>query len=132
MGNYGDMATGAAANDPLFWVMHQIFDKAAHALRLSPVYNKGGFSWVQEETKSDDSFGLGWTSTTPFKYEDFEPLLGHHDLKDSEGFLTNKMLWALLDPNSEALPYVYDQMTHWGGCVFDPMATVSHEKLSGD
>ena len=130
-GNYGDMATGAAANDPLFWVMHQIFDKAAHALRLSPLYNKGGFSWHQEDGDDVDSFGLGWTSVTPFKYKDFEPLIGHHDLEDTEGFLTNKMLWSLLSPDSESVPYVYDQLTHWGGCIFDPMDTVSHSELSG-
>ena len=40
-GVWGVMNSGAAANDPLFWVMHQLFDKATHALRLSPVYNRG-------------------------------------------------------------------------------------------
>ena len=116
-GNYGDMASGAAANDPLFWVMHQFFDKAAHALRLSPKYNQGGIEWDSQF----DTQGRGWDSETPFKYEDFEPNIATHDLEDTAGFLTNKMLWSLLAPHSNAIPYVYDQLTHWGGCYFDPM-----------
>ena len=31
-GKLGHMVSGAAAEDPLFWVMHQVFDKAFHAL----------------------------------------------------------------------------------------------------
>jgi hypothetical protein len=119
-GNYGDMATGAAASDPLFWVMHQVFDKALHALRLSPTYNKGAFKWDQNTTTS----GEGWASPTPFKYTDFEPYLGAHhpgDTAATDYFLTNEMLWNLLAPNSGAVPYVYDQLTNWGSCRFDPM-----------
>ena len=116
------MASGAAANDPLFWVMHQVFDKAAHALRLSPTYNEGGFEWDQSEY----TMGRGWDDAkTPFRYEDFEPYVGgEHTPEDSDGFLTNKMLWSLLAPDGKAVPYVYDQMTHWGGCYFDPMESV--------
>ena len=32
----GVFATGAAANDPLFWPMHPIFDKMTQALRMAP------------------------------------------------------------------------------------------------
>jgi hypothetical protein len=117
-GVYGDMASGAASTDPLFWVMHQIFDKAAHALRLSPRYNEGPFTWDQD----DDTDGRGWTSETPFKVQDFEAYLDpHHHIGDSDESLTNEMLWSLLEPNGRAIPYVYDNFMHWGNCKFDPM-----------
>jgi hypothetical protein len=35
-GTWALMKSGAASGDPIFWVMHQLFDKALHALRLSP------------------------------------------------------------------------------------------------
>jgi hypothetical protein len=116
-GSFGKMASGAAANDPLFWVMHQIFDKAFHALRLSPRYNKEFLVWDEEGVE----FGRGWNSTTPFKWHDFEPWLGENKLANSEERLTNKMLWSLLHPQTSSLPYVYDQMNTWGTCDFDPM-----------
>ena len=117
-GVYGDMASGAASTDPLFWVMHQMFDKAMHALRLSPRYNEGAFTWDQD----DDTMGRGWTSETPFKVHDFEVYLdAHHHIGDSDERLTNEMLWSLLDPNGRTIPYVYDNLLHWGNCKFDPM-----------
>ena len=36
-------------------------------------------------------------------------------------YLTNKQLWALLKPDGDTLPYVYDQLHHWGECDFDPL-----------
>jgi hypothetical protein len=122
MGKVGHMGSGAASGDPLFWVMHQFFDKALHALVLSPRYNKKGFTWNNAGGK------LGWhgnNGTTSFKAEAFEPWLGKTALAKatnakSDEFLTNEDLWALLHPHSDAIPYVYDQMTTWGDCAFDP------------
>jgi hypothetical protein len=138
-GFYGDMATGAAAVDPLFWVMHQLFDKAVHALRMSPTYNKNGFAWEQVDDADDK--GKGWESDTPFKSEDFE-LGTKHELRGDvipvpgavsptavEGFLTNKQLWELLSPESNAITYIYDQLTDWGQCHFDPMNEMSKAEL---
>ena len=116
-GTFGKMAGGAAANDPLFWVMHQLFDKAFHALRLSPRYNKVFMQWDQEE----DNNGKGWNSTTPFKWYDFEPYLGSNKPANMDERLTNKMLWSLLHPRGDSLPYLYDQLNTWGTCDFDPM-----------
>jgi hypothetical protein len=121
MGKLGHMVSGAAADDPLFWVMHQLFDKAFQALVLSPRYNKGGFEWNNADGK------LGWNGTagtTAFKAEAFEPWLGKTALakatKGTGEYLTNQELWTLLHPHSDAIPYVYDQMTTWGDCSFDP------------
>jgi hypothetical protein len=111
-GTFGIMTSGAAANDPLFWVMHQLFDKALHALRLSPRFNKNGFKW-----NNKDGY-ITWIGETPFTRLDFEPYLADH-VKHQDP-LKNKELWALLAPDSETVYYVYDQMTNWGGCEYDP------------
>ena len=37
-GQFGVMGTGAAAKDPLFWVMHPLFEKAWQVLRLAPAF----------------------------------------------------------------------------------------------
>ena len=119
------MKSGAASNDPLFWVMHQLFDKAAHVLRLSERYNTHAswFDWDNTDSvnKNKNQVIMTWNGTTPFKFVDFEPYLGDHDLEDAEGFLRNDMIWALLKPDGEALPYVYDSLTTWGDCFFDPI-----------
>ena len=116
-GTTGLMTSGAAANDPLFWVMHQMFDKALHVLRLSAKYNKNPtlLEWDNAAGK------MTWTGETPFKSVDFEPYLGEHKPENSDGFLTNDMLWALLKPDSNSLPYVYDQLSIWGDCAYDAM-----------
>merc|ERR1711918_141258 len=95
-GYYSDMATGAASIDPLFWVMHQMFDKATHALRLSPVYNAGKMEW--NNGGDDSSQGLGWNATTPFTSAIFEPFIGDKVVANKEGYLTNKVIWSLLSP----------------------------------
>jgi hypothetical protein len=119
MGNLGHMVSGAAADDPLFWVMHQLFDKALHALVLSPRYNKDGFTWNNADGK------LAWNGTTNFKAEAFEPWAGKAAIAKATNatsgeFLSIQELWTLLHPHSNAIPYVYDQMTTWGDCSFDP------------
>ena len=124
-GNFGDMFSsehGGAPGDPLFWVIHQVFDKALHALRLSPRYNKHGFAW--DNSKGGTTQGRGWTNEVPFKPADFEPYLGKYMELIPNGFLTNKDLWSLMEPGSRANSYVYEELTHWGTCNFDPMAVV--------
>jgi hypothetical protein len=111
-GNYGIMRTGAASNDPLFWVMHPIFDKAMHAMRLSPKYNSEGFEW--NNVKGD----IKWEGMTPFTRLDFEPYLGAGS-KTKGKYLKNSELWEIIHPTSEATYYIYDQMTNWGACEYD-------------
>ena len=119
-GTFGKHFGGAASNDPLFWVMHQMFDKMYHGLRLSPKYNKKPFIWNNENQVSE---GMGWTDETPFKFADFEPWLGPHHKISSPGSrdsLSNEDLWTLLKPDGDILPYMYDQLSSWGKCSFDP------------
>ena len=124
-GYYSDMMSGAAANDPLFWVMHQVFDKASHALRLSPLYNKGKMDWDNGAYTN----GKGWDVDTPFKMKIFEPLIGSHHMTNEDGYLTNKALWSLLAPNGPSIGYVYDNLKHWGSCSFDPMLKTRPQAL---
>mmetsp|Transcript_104779 Transcript_104779/g.302296 ORF Transcript_104779/g.302296 Transcript_104779/m.302296 type:complete len:321 (-) Transcript_104779:205-1167(-) len=116
----GPMATGAASNDPIFWVMHQIFDKMAQSLRLSPNYNRGNLTWNNHGNGLD---GENWEGTTPFSPDIFSNL--GTNLYPGTELLTNKQLWALLKPDGTDLPYVYDQFLHWGHCDFDPLEGVT-------
>lgn len=46
-GEVGAMSGGASPSDPIFWVLHPIFEKAFHILLLSPEYGpKYDLSWV--------------------------------------------------------------------------------------
>lgn len=124
VGTFGKHFGGAASNDPLFWVMHQVFDKMYHALRLSPRYNTRDFYWNNHDQHGK---GRSWLGPTPLKFADFEPYLGkNHELSylgdNEDANLSNEQLWALLKPDGEVLPYIYDQLTHWGTCDFDATA----------
>jgi hypothetical protein len=119
-GNIGVMLSGAAPNDPLFWVMHPIFDKAAHALRLSENYNTEGFDW---NNKKDY---MKYNGITPFTRLDLEPYLGG-DVSDAKNYMTNSELWENLYPTADAVYYVYDQFTKWGDCDFDPFEVPSDD-----
>mmetsp|Transcript_30571 Transcript_30571/g.39395 ORF Transcript_30571/g.39395 Transcript_30571/m.39395 type:complete len:278 (+) Transcript_30571:2-835(+) len=115
-GSYGIMMSGAATADPIFWVMHALFDKATHALRLSSRYNTGGFTW-------NNVAGMEtYRGATPFTRLDFEPYLGS-SIKTKGEYLHNDELWELIHPTSEAVYHIYDQFTEWGNVNFDPFAS---------
>eukprot|EP00617_Octactis_speculum_P019804 CAMPEP_0185757020 /NCGR_PEP_ID=MMETSP1174-20130828/15458_1 /TAXON_ID=35687 /ORGANISM="Dictyocha speculum, Strain CCMP1381" /LENGTH=259 /DNA_ID=CAMNT_0028436259 /DNA_START=175 /DNA_END=954 /DNA_ORIENTATION=+ len=114
-GKFGVMGSGAASNDPLFFVMHQVFEKMIQVMRLSPAYNLLNMTW---DNAGESDKGRGWESITPFESLLFEPDIGHHLPIE---YLTNKQLWALLDPIGDSLPYIYDSFASWGSCSFDPM-----------
>ena len=98
---------------PPIQVMHQVFDRATHVVRLSPRYNTLDLKWHTQ----DDESGVGWNSTTPFEYHMFDGFAGKDD---ADGWiqkkLQNKDLWHLLAPQSNTIPYIYADLTSWGNC----------------
>lgn len=112
-GEFGVMGGSPSSNDPLFFVMHQIFEKMSTALRLSPRY--AGLNTTWDNVGIGNYTGLGWNSETPFEAALFEPGLGGEI--DDGAFLTNKQLWALLKPDGDTVPYIYDQFRQWGSCT---------------
>ena len=65
-GTLGGMTVGPSPLDPLFMVVHPIFEKALHVLMLSPTYaDKYDFTW--EETECGDGVsGSALDDTLPF------------------------------------------------------------------
>lgn len=113
--HFGSFDGASSSLDPLFFLIHSIFDRATHLMRLSPSYNKGNFEW----RPLNSAYGEGWLSKTPFDANLFEPYLGDH-LFNKEGKLeklTNKQIWAGLKPDGLSSPYVYDELRHFGSCV---------------
>lgn len=65
-GKVGAMSTGAAPLDPIFWVLHSVFEKAQHILQLSPSYRDTyDFTWV-DSGSCDDTLGGKLYDRYPF------------------------------------------------------------------
>lgn len=113
LGKYSTFNSGASPNDPLFWVMHQMFDRLTHVLRTSPRYMNKKLHW----TPRNESDGTGWYSKTPFDYSIFDGFMNNSQK------MTNKAMWKLLKPDGDSLNYVYDDLVTWGDCDnWDPMS----------
>jgi hypothetical protein len=116
---WGVFNSGAATSDPLFFVLHQVFDRILHLIRTSPIYKDLNFYWYPQT----DSHGEGWFSETPFNSQLFEPYLGAHfvntETKDTTALINNKELWEFLKPDTVTLPYVYDELKYFGECILD-------------
>ena len=149
-GNFGSFATGAAANDPLFWPMHPIFEKITQALRLAPtLYGRDApgamnYTWDNGDSPCGGENGTAWGDRVPFEnlFVRSSPLvadddgggeagrlpvsdlaaraanLGSHEL---EGSYSNEELWELFRPDGDAIPHIFDQLTDWGECEWDPL-----------
>lgn len=101
-GKMGAMCTGAAANDPVFWPIHPLFDRLLAYIRLSDDYVDFNHTW-----KDDPScYGRSKDDMMPFKN-----LLN----EGSDKFYTNGDLYNLFDPRSPDLLYVYDHFD-WDHC----------------
>lgn len=118
-GVIGAAGTVASPNDPIFWVVHGIFERAFTVLTTAPRYaDTYNMTW--------EGAGCGgslWKDTLPFRnlFDDAEAADDGGELStDGTGGYTNKELWDLLAATSEARPYVYDQFTRWGDLDWDP------------
>ena len=91
-------ATGASANDPLFWPLHPIFDRLWAYMRLSDEF-KG--------------FNDTWVNTNSCYGHDHHDILPFSNLfnEGTDHFYSNQELYQAFDPRNPVLPYVYD--TRW-------------------
>lgn len=63
----GYMSGGASPMDPIFWVLHQIFEKALHVLWMSPTWRDSySFEWVNGTCQ-----GSGLDDELPFSGANF-------------------------------------------------------------
>ena len=109
-GAVGAAGSTASPADPVFWVVHGVFEKMLAALRTAPAFAAYNMTWT-----SSGCAGSAWDDALLFK-----------DLFDGapaqDGYYTNAELWALLTPGNPNLGYVYDQLTQWGELAWDPWA----------
>lgn len=70
-GAVGAMSGGAAPQDPIFWVLHPMFEKALHILQLSPGYRDTyDMTWV-----AGACYGSGYADLVPFSGATWRPRL---------------------------------------------------------
>ncbi|CAM9998005.1 unnamed protein product, partial [Ectocarpus fasciculatus] len=102
-GAVGSMTTLASPLDPLFYMLHSMFEKALHIVWLSPKYRDSfSMDWADGPCP-----GSGYTDELPFT----EAVLG---LGDGTAFMTNERLLELLHPSNPAVPYIYEDFAKWG------------------
>ncbi|CAM9857648.1 unnamed protein product [Choristocarpus tenellus] len=91
--------------DPIFWVLHPIYEKALHVLMLSPHYREAyDFTWVNKTCK-----GSSLHDDQPFT----ERMLG---LGPGTNLLNNEDLIQMFHPSSIKVPYMYGNFNQWGTC----------------
>eukprot|EP00903_Cladosiphon_okamuranus_P019564 g17994.t1 len=99
----GSMVGGISPQDPLFFVLHPIFEKGLHVLWMSPRFR--------------DSYSFEWEdgACNGSKLDDFLPF-SERDLGMGTGtdFLTNRDLVSHLHASNPRLPYVFDNFAKWG------------------
>ncbi|CAM9782570.1 unnamed protein product [Ectocarpus sp. 12 AP-2014] len=102
-GAVGVMVGGVSPMDPLFWVLHPLFEKALHVLWMSPTYR--------------DGYSFDWTdgSCSGSKVDDVLPFTAQ-DLGMGAGtdLLTNRELMDILHPSNPRLPFVFEKFDTWG------------------
>ena len=103
-GRAGAMSTGAAITDPLFWMIHPIFEKAWQLLRLAPRYAHYDMTW-----RNGSCYG-----SSLHDHQAFTGVLGG----EPGHYYTNAELIDLLDPTT--VPYIYTGFTQWGNCHWAP------------
>lgn len=105
-GKMGQMATGGSTNDPLFWVLHPIYDRLWMFIRLSPAHEEFDHFWDDDLARCD---GHRYHDLLPFSH-----LFGEE--KSDMHFYSNQELYENLDPKNPRVPYVYDTF-EWSSCA---------------
>ncbi|CAM9521680.1 unnamed protein product [Ascophyllum nodosum] len=102
-GAVGNMCGGASPMDPIFWVLHPIFEKALHVLWMSPRF-RDAYSFEWEDGLSNGS-----------RLSDFLPFT-ESALGAGQGteFLTNDDIMHVLHASNPRLPYVFEKFSKWG------------------
>lgn len=105
-GKIAQMGTPLAGpNDPLFFPVHNAFERLWSFMRVSPALN---ISWEWSTGMDDCGDMMNYEDKVPFKN------FGVAD-EESGRLYTNKELWHLFDPANPNLPYVYDNFD-WSHC----------------
>jgi hypothetical protein len=113
-GYTGAMSTGASPSDPIFWLLHPIYDKALHALTLSPDFPHIELSWHDLSCPGSKEM-----DQQPFSLHDLGMDLGAEVAAEggSYAYLTNRDIFQMAaGKGAKALPYMYDGFDQWGTC----------------
>ena len=98
LGAIGDNFQATSSNDPTFWVMHTQMERLWHLVRINTDAHRIAFDETWDDVAYSSCVGQRTTDATPFK-----------NIFDNRGTVyTNKELYALLDPNRDDLPFMYD------------------------
>jgi hypothetical protein len=104
-GQMGDMFQATSTNDITFWVLHPSLDRLWHYMRLTESYDH---TWEEDPTACS---GHNPEDKMPFKGSLLKSEAGEGGDED----LSNKEIYARLDPTNENLPYTYDNF-FWSHC----------------
>ncbi|CAN0296732.1 unnamed protein product [Pylaiella littoralis] len=99
----GAMIGGASPMDPLFFMLHPLFEKGLHVLWMSPAFR--------------DRYSFEWEdgSCTGSRLEDLMPFSEKYlGMGSGTELLTNSQLMSMFHASNPRLPYVYDRFDKWG------------------
>lgn len=104
---FGPMsATLGAPNDPLFWVVHNAWERLWAKKLLTPDLTfRFDWSW---DNSSDACWGYGYHAVLPF-FHLLSDAARPEALNETRGY-TNEELMLLFDPSNPKLPYVYETL----------------------
>ena len=102
--------TLAAANDPVFWPTHSLYERIWASIRIAR--GPGG----------SNDFNSTWVAVGGCSYsngyDDRLPFRSFFDDTSEDWFYTNRMLDRLFDPANEELPYIFDDLS-WSECDWE-------------
>ena len=102
-GKLGAMATGASSNDPIFWILHPIFDRLWAFIRMAPEHAGFDHTWVDGG------------NCNGYNFHDLQPFSDLFGEGNEKHLYTNQELYQLFDPQNPTLNYVYDNFD-WSHC----------------